>query len=172
MLTAENVISLNKFAQIDIKKNDAVALKKEIEFVFAITISLKSATNAGEKSSKTEYFLAKYLWDESKYFSDIKLISVTPFKVTEWPQFKPKSEDEKTYVSDKYIIKNSEKNRIDNIKITYNVPPKSPVKDFMVWCNKILKLIRYKCLYSIDVIKLYKQILFDKEDYKTTISEF
>ena len=54
ILTAENVISLNKFALIDVKKNDAVAFKKEIEFVFAITISLKSASNAGEKSSKTE----------------------------------------------------------------------------------------------------------------------
>lgn len=172
MLTAENVISLNKFAQIDVKKNDAVAFKKEIEFVFAITISLKSASNAGEKSSKTEYFLAKCLWDESKYFSDIKVISVTPFKVTECPQFKPKSENEKIYVSDKYNSKNSGKNRIDSIKITYNVPPKSPVKDFMVRCNRILKLIRDKCLYSIDVIKLYKQILFGKEDHKTTISEF
>ena len=75
-------------------------------------------------------------------------------------------------MSDKYNSKNSGKNRIDSIKITYNVPPKSPVKDFMVRCNRILKLIRDKSLYSIDVIKLYKQILFGKEDYKITISEF
>ena len=174
MLNPENIIALNKFAQVNVKKSDDITYKKEIDIVFAITIDLKLSSETGNTSSKTELFIAKCLWDKSKYFSDIKLISVTPFDSTVCAQLSSEARKEITFLPYKYNIKNQKNDGVglENIKITYNIPAESPVKNFLTRCGRILKLIKDKCLYSIDVLKLYTEILLDRENYKITISEF
>ena len=158
ILATDTIISPKDLTLISIKKNKSVTYKKDIDVILAVTV--KNTVSLSDKYiEKPKYFSVNCLLDRTKYSYESTIISVTPKK-------------------HKYEIK-SEKGKQENYspvfhksKITYTMPAKESAEELYSKLHRTLDIAKNKCLYNLDVVKLYAELMSEEETYKRTISEF